>query len=37
MIMTNLLVYLYRQLKWEGLASRNDILNVVQMEDNLAP
>ena len=33
----NLLVYLYRQLKWEGLANRNDILNVVQMEDNLAP
>lgn len=29
MIMTNLLVYLYRQLKWEGLANRNDILNVV--------
>jgi len=33
----NLLMYLYRQLKWEGLANRNDILNVVQMEDNLAP
>jgi hypothetical protein len=25
----NLLMYLYRQLKWEGLANRNDILNVV--------
>jgi len=33
----NLLVYLYRQLKWEGLANRNDIIIVVQMEDKLEP
>jgi hypothetical protein len=31
----NLLVYLYRQLKWEGLANKNDILNIVQMEEKL--
>jgi hypothetical protein len=31
----NLLVYLYHQLRWEGLANRNDILNVVQMEGKL--
>jgi hypothetical protein len=31
----NLLVYLYRQLRHEGLANRNDILNVVQMEGKL--
>ena len=31
----NLLVYLYRQLRQEGLANRNDILNIVQMEEKL--
>jgi hypothetical protein len=31
----NLLVYLYRQLRHEGLANKNDILNVVQMEGKL--
>jgi hypothetical protein len=31
----NLLVYLYRQLRWEGLANKNYILNVVQMEGKL--
>lgn len=31
----NLLVYLYRQLRWEGLANRNDILSIVQMEGKL--
>ncbi len=31
----NLLVYLYRQLRHEGLANKNDILNIVQMEGKL--
>ena len=31
----NLLVYLYRHLRHEGLANKNDILNIVQMEGKL--
>jgi len=31
----NLLVYLYRQLRWEGLANKKDIFNIIQMEGNL--